>query len=144
MAKKDSTTGNTFAEEFAAQRRAGEKTFMWDGKSYSTDLAPSGGPGRKPTPPDARSKASSYAGQGRPTKAAAPKWSDGYKAASEDGEDTTERISGPGRKPTPPSNPGRNLDPGDKIDPNTLLPKKEYKSGGRVTGYRGYGKAKKV
>lgn len=60
-AEPAATTKQTFKQAFAAARKAGDKTFEWEGKKYSSALASSAGAGR--------------GGQGGPTAAqvASPK-----------------------------------------------------------------------
>ena len=114
------TTKQTFKQAFAAARKAGDKTFQWEGKKYTTAMA------------DEKPKARSSSDE---TSRLAKR----YPAANAPVADETSRLAK--RYPSPVRTTARadaddkrqsrilrDVSPG-RVNPNTLLP---YKKGGAV------------
>lgn len=127
MAMRPSSKAMSFGEAFKAARAAGDSKFDWGGKSYTTEMAAPGGPGRKPTP---RVRSSDLPGPGRRNPSNPDYGNEGRTAAASLADENF-------------SNEGRGA-AAKLADENFSNEGRGYKRGGRVTGYRGYGKAKKV
>ena len=106
--KPSSSTPSSFGAAFKAARASGDKTFEFNGKKYTTELASSSGPGRSPTGPKTPS------GPGRsPTGA----------QKTVQSESTKNQAARRAKYST------------DSVDRNTLLPKK-MASGGSTGSFR--------
>ena len=62
---------SNFKSAFASARKAGKKTFTWNGKSYTTDLRSDQAPAKSPRPMPRGSKPSAMTSS--PSSPAAPK-----------------------------------------------------------------------
>lgn len=115
----------SFKEAFAEARKGGGKTFEWNGKKYTTELA---GGASKPTPkpaPDTGDETARLM-----SRAPAPAKKPAYETA------TAKSSAASGERATLMKNM-RERDFGKgKIDSKTLLPTKGYKSGGSVSASR--------
>ena len=123
----------SFKEAFAAARKGGAKTFEYNGKKFTTDLAKSAapmaaGPGRAPTPPARKmvqepmsDRAERY-GAKRMAARAADTAAATAKAST---ADETARLR-------QRNMPASKFD-ASRVNPKTLLPSKGYASGGSVS-----------
>lgn len=142
--KTDPTNNLTFAEAFRTSRAAGDKTFQWNGKDYTTDVATSPNRANKvgqaiALPRDeerGRTRGRSDSGVQRYSNEGRSGRSLYQESMPQDAEaGMTRGRSDSGIQDY--SNEGRTAyKRGGSV--------KGYKAGGRVTGYKGYGIAKKV
>ena len=156
MRDKAAAEPSNFKEAFAAARGRGDKTFEFGGKKFTTEMASA-----KPARAAAPRPAENYGNEGRSAKAplrqvTQDELADSYvkkqaarkaeaaadRAAKAEVDAETARLA----RKAPARARGARIDTAG-LNPNTLLPSKQYKKGGSVRGWgiaRGARKAKIV
>lgn len=132
----------TFKQAFAAARKAGGKSFTWNGKSYTTEIAkPASAENPKPyTPVPGRPRGESVGEPARraPRFAADKDFDRNVAAAAVRNREAASEAVRESRRSTPPSEPPsppkRKVLSMAGVNPKTMLPEAGYAKGGKVRG----------